>query len=228
MILQKIRGFFEWLGKRSMAKSRKALNYEWTTMRPEGEAPVKTVNIDEPEASVRPAPVKTVEVESVKPAAAAPVAATQSAAVDAEKQMVAVLKVLTIRDAVEALQAKFENAADVRRSVWLCWLIMKELRPKRLHFLQEKVKEKKKATKKPAKKTPVKKPAPKSSSGGKLRAGGCCRKKRSQIEAIRKPAVKRAAPEKVAVTEPGTPVETTAVEPPAEAAPKGERIEASR
>ena len=30
--------------------------------------------------------------------------------------MVAVLKVLTIRDAVEALQAKFENAADVRRS----------------------------------------------------------------------------------------------------------------
>ena len=49
MILQKIRGFFEWLGKRSMAKSRKALNYEWTTMRPEGEAPVKTVNIDEPE-----------------------------------------------------------------------------------------------------------------------------------------------------------------------------------
>lgn len=220
MILQKIRGFFEWLGKRSMAKSRKALNYEWTTMRPEGEAPVKTVNIDEPEASVRPAPVKTVEVESVKPATAAPVAATQSAAVDAEKQMVAVLKVLTIRDAVEALQAKFENAADVRRSRVALLAYLKDS-PEAVAFLQEKVKEKKKATKKPAKKTPVKKPAPESVQEASSVQADVAEEKKP-VNAIRKPAVKGAAPKKVAVTEPGTPVETTAVEPPVEAASKGE------
>ena len=114
MILQKIRGFFEWLGKRSMAKSRKALNYEWTTMRPEGEAPVKTVNIDEPPASERPAPVKTVDVPATKSDAAVP--APTPAEPDVEKQMAAILKEFTVSAAIQLLQGKFEKAADVRRS----------------------------------------------------------------------------------------------------------------
>ena len=114
MILQKIRGFFEWLGKRSMAKSRKALNYEWTTMRPEGEAPVKTVNIDEPPASERPAPGKTVDVPATKSDAAVP--APTPAEPDVEKQMAAILKEFTVSAAIQLLQGKFEKAADVRRS----------------------------------------------------------------------------------------------------------------
>ena len=124
MILQKIRGFFEWLGKRSMAKSRKALNYEWTTMRPEGEAPVKTVNIDEPPASERPAPVKTVDVPATKSDAAVP--APTPAEPDVEKQMAAILKEFTVSAAIQLLQGKFEKAADVRRSRMALFTFLKD------------------------------------------------------------------------------------------------------
>lgn len=149
MILQKIRGFFEWLGKRSMAKSRKALNYEWTTMRPEGEAPVKTVNIDEPPASERPAPVKTVDVPATKSDAAVP--APTPAEPDVEKQMAAILKEFTVSAAIQLLQGKFEKAADVRRSRMALFTFLKD-NPEAVAFLQEQAKQKK-AAKKPAKKT---------------------------------------------------------------------------
>ena len=132
MILQKIRGFFEWLGKRSMAKSRKALNYEWTTMRLEGDAPVKTVNIDEPPAPERPAPVKTVDVSATKSDAAVP--APTPAEPDVEKQMAAILKEFTVSAAIQLLQGKFEKAADVRRSRMALFTFLKD-NPEAVAFL---------------------------------------------------------------------------------------------
>lgn len=130
-------------------KSRKALNYEWTTMRPEGEAPVKTVNIDEPPASERPAPVKTVDVPATKSDAAVP--APTPAEPDVEKQMAAILKEFTVSAAIQLLQGKFEKAADVRRSRMALFTFLKD-NPEAVAFLQEQAKQKK-AAKKPAKKT---------------------------------------------------------------------------
>lgn len=189
MILQKIRGFFEWLGKRSMAKSRKALNYEWTTMRPEGEAPVKTVNIDEPPASERPAPVKTVDVPATKSDAAVP--APTPAEPDVEKQMAAILKEFTVSAAIQLLQGKFEKAADVRRSRMALFTFLKD-NPEAVAFLQEQAKQKK-AAKKPAKKTTtakktarrtaIKQAAAESSAEGKtekpVAKKACCKKGRT-------------------------------------------------
>lgn len=87
------------LANEAWQKSRKALNYEWTTMRPEGEAPVKTVNIDEPPAHERPAPVKAVDVPATKSDAA--VSAPTPAEPDVEKQMAAILKEFTVSAAIQ-------------------------------------------------------------------------------------------------------------------------------
>ena len=183
MILQKIRGFFEWLGKRSMAKSRKALNYEWTTMRPEGEAPVKTVNIDEPPASERPVPVKAVDVPATKSDAA--VFAPTPAEPDVEKQMAAILKEFTVSAAIQLLQGKFEKAADVRRSRMALFTFLKD-NPEAVTFLQEQAKQKK-AAKKTARRTAIKQAAAESSAEGK-----------TEKPVAKKPAAKKAAPKKSA------------------------------
>lgn len=183
MILQKIRGFFEWLGKRSMAKSRKALNYEWTTMRPEGEAPVKTVNIDEPPASERPVPVKVVDVPATKSDAA--VSAPTPAEPDVEKQKAAILKEFTVSAAIQLLQGKFEKAADVRRSRMALFTFLKD-NPEAVAFLQEQAKQKK-AAKKTARRTAIKQAAAESSAEGK-----------TEKPVAKKPAAKKAAPKKSA------------------------------
>ena len=168
MILQKIRAFFEWLGKRSTAKSRKALDYEWTTMGSEGAAPVKTVNLDEPAKPQSSIPVKTVELEEVKveqvpqPEHAEVVSTERD---DTETKMSAILKVLTIRDTVDLLQGKFEKAADVRRSRVALLAFLQQM-PEAVQFLEEKVKEKK-AEKKPAKKTVARTKTAKSSAAKK-------------------------------------------------------------
>lgn len=168
MILQKIRAFFEWLGKRSTAKSRKALDYEWTTMGSEGAAPVKTVNLDEPAKPQASIPVKTVELEEVKveqvpqPEHAEVVSTERD---DTEAKMSAILKVLTIRDTVDLLQGKFEKAADVRRSRVALLAFLQQM-PEAVQFLEEKVKEKK-AEKKPAKKTVARTKTVKSSAAKK-------------------------------------------------------------
>lgn len=173
MFLQKIRAFFEWLGKRSTAKSRKALDYEWTTMNPEGGTPVKTVDLGESEKTQRPVPVKSVDIEEDKPVEvkAAQVekpvqAESKSENGDVEARMAVILKALTIRDAVNLLQQKFERAADVRRSR-VALLAFLQQTPEAVLFLEEKVKEKKAAVKKPAvRKSSVKKPTARKSAGG--------------------------------------------------------------
>ncbi len=208
MILQKIRGFFEWLGKRSMAKSRKALNYEWTTMRPEGEAPVKTVNIDEPPASERPVPVKAVDVPATKSDAA--VSAPTPAEPDVEKQMAAILKEFTVSAAIQLLQGKFEKAADVRRSRMALFTFLKD-NPEAVAFLQEQAKQKK-AAKKTARRTAIKQAAAESSAEGK-----------TEKPVAKKPAAKKAAPKKSATK----PIESkevvqSAVEKPVDANQKTE------
>lgn len=173
MFLQKIRAFFEWLGKRSTAKSRKALDYEWTTMNPEGGTPVKTVDLGESEKMQRAVPVKSVDIGEEKPVEVKAVqtekpvqAESQSENGDAEARMAVILKTFTIRDAVNLLQQKFERAADVRRSR-VALLAFLQQTPEAVLFLEEKVKEKKAAVKKPAvRKSNVKKTAAKKSTGG--------------------------------------------------------------
>ena len=141
MVLEKIRAFFVWLGKRSAAKSQKALDYEWTTMSKPGDVPVKTVDIGEDEPAAAPAP-----------AAAAP---DESAL---ERRMTALLKKITIRDALAALQDKFPEAADVRRSRVGLIAFLRE-KPEALDALEAKTQETKPARKPAAKKPATKKPA---------------------------------------------------------------------
>ena len=176
MILQKIRAFFEWLGKRSTAKSRKALDYEWTTMRPEGEAPVKTVDLGDSVPAERPVPVKTVDVTESKPVqthtdsvstAKTEATAVKPEVVDVERRMAEVLKTLTIRDAIEALKVKFTAAGSVRRSRVALLAFLRDT-DGALQCLEEaagaRTPAKKSAAKKPAtkkttaKRTPAKKP----------------------------------------------------------------------
>ncbi len=141
MVLEKIRAFFVWLGKRSAAKSQKALDYEWTTMSKPGDVPVKTVDIGEDEPAAAPEP-------------AAP-AADESAL---ERRMTALLKKITIRDALAALQDKFPEAADVRRSRVGLIAFLRE-KPEALDALEAKTQETKPARKPAAKKPATKKPA---------------------------------------------------------------------
>lgn len=218
MILQKIRGFFEWLGKRSMAKSRKALNYEWTTMRPEGETPVKTVNIDEPPTHERPAPVKAVDVPVTKSDAA--VSAPTPAEPDVEKQMAAILKEFTVSAAIQLLQGKFEKAADVRRSRMALFTFLKD-NPEAVAFLQEQAKQKK-AAKKPAKKTTTAKKTARRTAIKQAAAESSAEGK-TEKPVAKKPAAKKAAPKKSATK----PVESkevvqSAVEKPVDANQKTE------
>lgn len=223
MFLQKVRAFFEWLGKRSAAKSQKALDYEWTTMSSPGDVPVKTVDLGDEEAPQRPAPVKTVEIPEQKPAqapAAAPAAAAEPSpapvkpAADPEKKMTAILKMLTIRDAVAALQEEFKEAADVRRSRVGLLAFLRD-NPQAVTFLEGKVKAAKaakaKAKAKPAVKSaakPVaKKPAAKKTAAKPAAAKG--------VKPAVKPAAKRPA-KKAAPAAKAEPAAAPAPEAPAQ------------
>ncbi len=143
MFLQKVRAFFEWMGKRSAAKSRKVLDYEWTTMRPQGQAPVKTVDLGENSGSARPAPVKTVNIDEPRDVPAVPASVGKQLA-DVEKKMNAALKSLTIRDALETLAGVFEEARSVRRSRVALLAFLQE-KPEALELLEAKVRDKKAA-----------------------------------------------------------------------------------
>lgn len=143
MFLQKVRAFFEWMGKRSAAKSRKVLDYEWTTMRPQGQAPVKTVDLGENSGSARPAPVKTVNIDEPCDVPAAP-ASVEKQSADVEKKMNAALKSLTIRDALETLAGVFEEAGSVRRSRVALLAFLQE-KPEALELLEAKARDKKSA-----------------------------------------------------------------------------------
>lgn len=141
MFLQKVRAFFEWMGKRSAAKSRKVLDYEWTTMRPQGQAPVKTVDLGENSGPARPAPVKTVNIDEPRNVPSAP-ASLEKQLADVEKKMNAALKSLTIRDALETLAGVFEEARSVRRSRVALLAFLQE-KPEALDLLEAKVRDKK-------------------------------------------------------------------------------------
>ena len=154
MVLEKIRAFFVWLGKRSAAKSQKALDYEWTTMSKPGDVPVKTVDIGEDEPAAAPAPA------AAAPACAPEVKAAAEPAPEPalERRMTALLKKITIRDALAALQDKFPEAADVRRSRVGLIAFLRE-KPEALDALEAKTQETKPARKPAAKKPATKKPA---------------------------------------------------------------------
>lgn len=196
MFLQKIRAFFEWLGKRSTAKSRKALDYEWTTMSPDGGTPVKTVDLGESDKTQGSVPVKSVDIGDEKPVEVK-VAQTEKPVQaesafengDVEARMAVILKAFTIRDAVNLLQQKFERAADVRRSR-VALLAFLQQTPEAVLFLEERVKEKKAAVKKPAvRKSNVKKTTSKKSAGTKTAGKRTAAKK----TAVQKPGTKKQA-----------------------------------
>lgn len=193
MILQKIRAFFEWLGKRSTAKSRKALDYEWTTMSPEGETPVKTVDLGEPEEVKRPVPVKAVDLEASRPAD--PVSSVQREEKPVkdtlEQRMTAVLKTMSLREALESLKGTYEKAAVVRRSR-VALLAFLEETPQAVDLLEEKVRQK--AAEKPQKSlsvsrrrtTTTKAPANKTDAA----------KSSTRKPSAKKPVAKKSAPAK--------------------------------
>lgn len=172
MFLQKVRAFFEWMGKRSAAKSRKVLDYEWTTMRPQGQAPVKTVDLGENSDSSRPAPVKIVNIDELRDVSAAP-ASVEKQLADVEKKMNAALKLLTIRDALETLAGVFEEAASVRRSRVALLAFLQE-KPEALELLEAKARDKKSARTK--EKVAAKSPAAKKNATRKAAGKAVVRK----------------------------------------------------